>query len=119
MAFLFDDFKNCIELNKKALQLRLSQGQVGGLLDGNWCNIGLAYFELQDYNEALNSLESALKVNKHCVAAMVNMAMVQKRMGQFDKATALLEEVVTKIDPRDNAAINNLANIHHEQGKFE
>jgi Flp pilus assembly protein TadD len=26
---------------------------------------------------------------------------------------------VTKIDPKDHSAINNLANIHHEQGKYE
>jgi Flp pilus assembly protein TadD len=50
---------------------------------------------------------------------MVNMAMVQKHMGQFDKATALLEEVINKINPRDHAAINNMANILHEQGKHE
>lgn len=50
---------------------------------------------------------------------MVNMAMVQKKMGQFEKATALLEEVINKINPRDHAAINNLANIMQEQGKHE
>ena len=72
-----------------------------------------------DYNEALSALESALGVNKHCVAAMVNIAMVHKQMGSFEKATALLEEVINKINPRDHAAINNLANIMQEQGKHE
>ena len=74
---------------------------------------------MQDYNEALTSLEQGIRLNPQCVSAMVNLAIVHKQLGDFDKAIPLLEKVIKKIDPRDSAAINNLANIFHEQDKFE
>ena len=51
---MFEDYKQCIEFNKQALKLKKS-GQ-----EQNQSNIGLAYFELQDYNEAINALILAL-----------------------------------------------------------
>lgn len=118
VAFIFEDYKNCIELNRKGLNLRNAAGQVGGLLDGNWTNIGLAYYELQDYNESLNALQQALHFNPNCAPALINLALVHKKLGQFEKAIAVLENVL-KIDPRDAAAYINLANILHEQGRQE
>jgi len=31
----------------------------------------------------------------------------------------VLETILKKIDPKDSLAMNNLANILHEQGKYE
>ncbi len=45
------------------------------------------------------------------------MALVHKKQGNLDKALGFLQEIVNKIDPRDNAAINNIGNIYAEQGK--
>lgn len=66
VAFIFDDFKGCIELNKKAVNLKNTQGQSGANLDQNYCNIGLAWYELQDFNEALNALQQAITLNSRC-----------------------------------------------------
>jgi len=44
VAFVLEDFKQCIELNKKAINLRNQQGQGGQ--DNNLNNIGLAQYEL-------------------------------------------------------------------------
>jgi hypothetical protein len=46
VAFIFDDFKGCIEYNKKAITLKNTQGLSGANLDQNYCNIGLAWYEL-------------------------------------------------------------------------
>jgi hypothetical protein len=40
VAFIFDDYKGCIEFNKKAVNLKNTQGISG--VDQNYCNIGLA-----------------------------------------------------------------------------
>jgi tetratricopeptide (TPR) repeat protein len=45
--------------------------------------------------------------------------MVHKQLGDFEKAIPLLETIIKKMDPKDSQALNNLANILHEQGKFE
>lgn len=76
ICFIFEDYKNSIEFQKKAIAARNSQGQVGGLLDNNWTNIGLSYYELQDYNESINAFQHALHLNPHCLGAMINMALV-------------------------------------------
>ena len=89
------------------------------MLDANWTNIGLAYFELSDFNESMTALQQALQLNPRCIPAIINLALVHKQLGVFEKATALLEEVINRIDPKEHSAYNNLANIHHEQGKYE
>ncbi len=94
ICFIFEDFKNSIEFQKKAITARNTQGQVGGLLDNNYTNIGLAYYEMQDYNESMNAFQHALHLNAHCVGAMINMALVHKQLGAFDKAVKLLEEII-------------------------
>lgn len=50
---------------------------------------------------------------------MINLALVHKQLGDFDKAVSLLEKVIKLDGPKDTAAYNNLANIMFEQGKFE
>ena len=117
VAFVFEDYKQCIELNKKAINIRNQQG-LGGQ-DGNLSNIGLAYFELHDFNEALTAFEQALRMNPKNTSALLNQAIVYKQLGDFEKAVPVLETILKKIDPKDSLAMNNLANILHEQGKYE
>ena len=86
-------------------------------LVNNNCNMGLAYIELSEYNEAINSLQTALNLDPRCSYALMNLALVHKKQGNLDKALGFLQEIVTKIDPKDSAAIVNIGNIYAEQGK--
>lgn len=52
--------------------------------------MGLAYFEMQDYNEAMTALQQAINLDKQCSNAMINLALVHKKLGSFDKAAQLL-----------------------------
>jgi tetratricopeptide (TPR) repeat protein len=119
IAFVFEDFKGCVDINKKAINLKTSQGMVGPQLESNYCNMGLAYYELQDFNEAMNALNQALQFNPRSSSAMLNLALVHKKLGALDKAASLLDDIIKKVDPRDASAYNNLGNILHEQGKHE
>jgi len=51
---MFMEYKHCIEFNKKALNCKKMDQ------DQNMSNIGLAYYEMEDYNEALNHLNQAI-----------------------------------------------------------
>jgi hypothetical protein len=46
IAFIFDDYKQSVELNKKALALRQTAGISGIQLVPNLSNLGLAQFEI-------------------------------------------------------------------------
>ena len=50
---------------------------------------------------------------------MINIALVHNKLGEFEKAQGILENVIKKVDPRDHTAYNNLANILYEHGKNE
>ena len=90
IAYIFDDYKQCIDLNKKALNLKQTAGQSGIALVPNHCNMGLAYFELSEYNEAINSLQTALNLDSRCVFALLNLSLVYKKQGNLDKALGFL-----------------------------
>jgi tetratricopeptide (TPR) repeat protein len=81
--------------------------------------MGLAYFELSEYNEAINSLQTALNLDPRCAYALLNLSIVFKKQGNLEKALGYLQDIVNNIDPKDNAAINNIGNIYAEQGKHE
>ena len=119
IAYIFDDYKQCLEINKKSLNLKHAAGLAGMALVPNHCNMGLAYFELSEFNEAINSLTTAINLDPHCAYALLNLSLVHKKQGNLEKALGYLEEIVSKIDPKDTAAINNIGNIYAEQGKHE
>ncbi len=78
-------------------------------------NIGLAYYEMENYNEALNYLNQALKKNPHNYHAYVNLALVYKELGNLDKAIAILTSEVLAKQPHMVSAMVNLANIYQFQ----
>jgi tetratricopeptide (TPR) repeat protein len=53
-------------------------------------------------------------MNPKCTSAIINLALVNKKLGKFEKAIELLESVTQKLDPKDASAHNNLANIYSE-----
>jgi tetratricopeptide (TPR) repeat protein len=119
IAYIFDDYKQCVELNKKSLNLKHAAGLSGMALVPNHVNMGLAYLDLSEYNEAINSLTTALNLDPMCAYALINLSLVYKKQGNLDKALGYLQDIVSKVDPRDTAAINNIGNIYAEQGKHE
>ncbi len=52
--------------------------------------MGLAYFELSEYNEAINSLQTALNLDPMCSYALLNLALVHKKQGNLEKALGFL-----------------------------
>ena len=49
-----------------------------------------------------------------CSQAIINLALVNKKLGKYDKAIELLESVTQKLNSKDASALNNLANIYSE-----
>eukprot|EP00347_Sterkiella_histriomuscorum_P008214 403345942 len=109
---IFNEYKNCIEYHKKAIPLKYTAQ------DENLCNIGLAYHELEDYNEALVHLNQAIQKNPRNLYAKVNQALVYKDMGNYERAQAILQEVIDQ-DPNEAAAKVNMGNIYQIQSKYE
>ncbi|CDW76023.1 tpr domain containing protein [Stylonychia lemnae] len=109
---MFMEFKQCIEFNKKAIALKKSEQ------DQNLSNIGLAYYEMEDYNEALNHLNQAIDKNSRNFGAKINLALVYKHMGNLDKALQILADV-QMASPTETAAMINMANIYQIQGRHE
>ncbi len=90
IAYIFDDYKQCVEINKKSLNLKHTAGQSGMALVPNHVNMGLAYFDLSEYNEAINSLTTAINLDPHCSYALLNLSLVHKKQGNLDKALGYL-----------------------------
>ncbi len=88
IAYMFEDFRSCIEYNQKALALKKLSMQ-----DKNYCNIGIAYLELQDYNEAIEALNKSIEINPKSTNSLINLALVYKHLGNLDKAIKILNGV--------------------------
>ncbi len=78
-------------------------------------NLGNYYLARGDFRQAVDSYDTALKIEPHGVLAMVNEAMAYARMGQNQKANDALLNAL-KVAP-DNAAANfNMGLLKAEEG---
>ena len=68
------------------------------------------------YEQAEEMLSVALEREPENVEALINMAQVQERTGNTDKALAIYESLVHEIAPEHPGAYRNLIRIYQERG---
>lgn len=71
-------------------------------------NEGLAFFERQDYENAMNRFRAAYRLNAASAADAFNLALTCFQLNRLDQASAYLQESVALND--------NLANAHYLSG---
>lgn len=77
-------------------------------------NISIIYSELRREDEAIDSLETALKLNPAYVPALFNLANRKEEAGDREAAQALFQAVLTH-DPKNYEALARLADIRRFQ----
>lgn len=80
-------------------------------------NLGLVYYEKQDYIKALNSFEQVVSAVPDDPDARFNLALSQKQCGQLDHAITNYE-VITLQQPDNIDALYNLAGCHRESHDY-
>ncbi|KAL4449920.1 hypothetical protein ABPG74_015039 [Tetrahymena malaccensis] len=81
-------------------------------------NLGLACLHLKQYNEAIQHLEEAVKLNKLDYGAHNNLGLAYASSGDLQKALIIFEELIKK-DPNNLEVFYNKAVALMENKKFE
>ncbi len=81
-------------------------------------NLGLLYFKLRDYENAVGILEQGLKVNPAMPTASALLGISLSELGRYAEARPRLEEALRR-NPRDNDAEKFLANDLIKLGDLE
>ena len=80
--------------------------------------LGLIAFQKHRYPEAINLIETAIKINRWVPAFHCNLGNAYKALGQFDSAIAAFQEAV-RLDPQFQAGYFNLGNTYLDQGRLD
>jgi len=106
-----------IELLKKYyLFFNLTSGI--GLSHNIHNNLALAYDRIGRYDEAIEELKVALRLNPYYIEAHNNLAVAYYKMGMHYEAEKKLQEAL-RLNPEYAEAHNNLGNIYGSMGKYE
>ncbi len=81
-------------------------------------NLGIAYDKIGRYDEAIEELQCALKLNPGYIEAHNNLAIAYEHTGRTEEAIAELEHAL-RLNPQYVEAHNNLGNVYAGQGRFE
>jgi tetratricopeptide (TPR) repeat protein len=92
----YGHFHGAIEQYQKAAQ----NSSDPKLRTAAWDQIGSAYVQMQNYDQAKQSYENALRLNANDAAALVATALLAERDGDFARAATQLDRAV-KVQPSD------------------
>ncbi len=56
-------------------------------------NLGAAYTEAGDLEQAITALKKAIELNPHVVGSYYNLAIIYNRLGRNDEAKELLKKI--------------------------
>ena len=80
-------------------------------------NLGLSYFEKEDYDEALNEFTKAIALEQHPFHYN-NRGLAYYHIGQYDLAKKDFDEAIKK-QPDDPLVYFNRGNVFLNQGDYE
>lgn len=88
----------------------------GKQIAADYYNIGNAFFELGQYDKAIQYYENALRVDPSMVKADYNLAVTYVRMKRSADAVTILKRLMTG-DPKNTTLMAALGWAYHELGK--
>lgn len=80
--------------------------------------LGKSKLKQRNYEEAINDLDKAIKMNPFSEEAFFMRAKARKAIEDLDGASADYTQVI-KLNPGNASAYNNLGNVMYELGMFE
>lgn len=81
-------------------------------------NMGIAYDRIGRYEEALEELKQALRLNPGYIEVHNNLAVTYDKMGKHDEALMGLQEAL-RLNPNYTEAHNNLGTLFAKSGRYE
>jgi tetratricopeptide (TPR) repeat protein len=81
-------------------------------------NLGITYDRIGRYEEALEELNTALRLNPGYIEVHNNLAVTYDRMGKYDEAERELQEAL-RLKPDYTEAHNNLGSLYARSGRYE
>jgi RNA polymerase-associated protein CTR9 len=107
IAFNKKDYKNALNLYKKALKLNPSSAPASVRL-----GLGLCFFKMSKVAKAKLAFERALELDPECVGALIGLAIIELN-NRTTESTKLGVEMLSRaytIDPTNPMVLNHLAN---------
>jgi len=84
------------------LSLKLSHGNSSNDVAGVWYNMGIAYMELNLFDEAYNCFQSSLALRPHNIKCFTSMAVVKQMQRDFKKSYEILCDVLKYENPQNS-----------------
>ncbi len=82
----------------------------------DYYNIANAYYDLGQYDKAIDSYEHALRLDPGLARASLNLALAYARMKRIDDAVAVLKKLLDA-DPENTQVLSTLAWAYHQGGR--
>ena len=81
----------------------------------SWCNLGLAYFYLKRYNEAIEAYRQALRINPEFAEVWYNLGLTYGNLDRYNDAIEAYRQAL-RINPELAIAWYNLGGIYYLSG---
>ena len=102
------DYKQAIDSYKKILEF-----------DPNidtWLNVGIALSMTASFNEAIDIFQKVLKLDPYNLKASVNLGYVYFKVGLFDEALKVYENVLNSYKSLDHASAGSVSRVYNNLG---
>ncbi|QDC71082.1 tetratricopeptide repeat protein [Candidatus Methylopumilus universalis] len=96
---------------RKSLEIKTDQPNI-------LINLGIALSEINEFSQALNCFDKAIKLDTNNVLAYFNQGLVYRRLNQFDSALNSYKNAL-KINPIYADALNGIGRIYHIKKKYD
>jgi len=84
------------------LSLKIAPGNSSNDVAGVWYNMGIAYMELNLFDEAYNCFQSSLDLRPHNIKCFTSMAVVKQMQRDFKKSYEILCDVLKNEKPQNS-----------------
>jgi len=81
-------------------------------------NLGLTYYEKNEFDKAIESFKNTLEIDPKYVAAWYDLGYIYKRKKEYDKAIEHYNKAL-EINPEHSDAWHGLALSYHQQNEFD